>query len=184
LEDTYATAPSDTLAEQITATSLAHGVLSRFTAFVAIDRSDPTGSTSPRPVVQPVESPRGWAPAAAAAAAGAAGGGVRNLSRRVGAMPMPRLRNAAFRKPDPSSGIEGLLRRIEGWLVDEAQAPSLEDREKAAAELDEVALDASDDAVRKAVSELAAAVRSWIDVGDKAKAVRRALERNRRGFWR
>ena len=99
-------------------------------------------------------------------------------------MPMPRLRNAAFRKPDPSSGIESLLQRIEGWLVDEAQAPSLEDREKAAAELDEVALDASDDAVRKAVSELAAAVRSWTDLEDKAKAVRRALGRNRRGFWR
>ncbi|MQA80675.1 MAG: VWA domain-containing protein [Streptosporangiales bacterium] len=64
LEDSYASArPGDEeLADRIVAVSLAHGVLSRFTAFVAVDRDRRTGSTSPQPVTQPVELPSGWAP--------------------------------------------------------------------------------------------------------------------------
>jgi len=48
-------------ADEIVALSLATGVLSRFTAFVAVDLSETVDSTSPRPVVQPVERPGGWA---------------------------------------------------------------------------------------------------------------------------
>lgn len=64
MEDSYASAApgDDELADRIVAVSLAHGVLSRFTAFVAVDRDRRTGSTSPQPVTQPVELPSGWAP--------------------------------------------------------------------------------------------------------------------------
>jgi Ca-activated chloride channel family protein len=66
LEDRYAAGHGDTaLADQITAVSLRHGVLSRFTAFVAVDRTrraDADGQ--PLPAVQPVELPGGWAAAA------------------------------------------------------------------------------------------------------------------------
>jgi Ca-activated chloride channel family protein len=67
LEDRYAAGPGDTaLADQITAVSLRHGVLSRFTAFVAVDRTrHAVGGGRPLPAVQPVELPSGW-PAAAA----------------------------------------------------------------------------------------------------------------------
>jgi Ca-activated chloride channel homolog len=67
LEDRYAAGHGDTaLADQITAVSLRHGVLSRFTAFVAVDRTrHAAGSGQPLPAVQPVELPGGWAPAAA-----------------------------------------------------------------------------------------------------------------------
>lgn len=54
-------ASPDALAEEIVALSLRSGVLSRFTAFVAVDRSERVDSSDPRPVVQPVEQPSGWA---------------------------------------------------------------------------------------------------------------------------
>jgi hypothetical protein len=64
LEDRYvvsAAEPGD-LERQIVAVSLRHGVLSRFTAYSAIDRSE-TANTTGRvhQVTQPVESPQGWA---------------------------------------------------------------------------------------------------------------------------
>ncbi len=63
LEDQYAAAAGDppTLEQAIVRTSLRHRVLSRFTAFVAVDRSqvvNPGGD--PRSIVQPVELPAGW----------------------------------------------------------------------------------------------------------------------------
>jgi Ca-activated chloride channel homolog len=61
LEDRYAAggaAPG--LADQIVAVSLGHRVLSRFTAFVAVDRSRRGDFGAPHPVLQPVELPRGW----------------------------------------------------------------------------------------------------------------------------
>lgn len=82
LEDRYAAGRGDNaLADQITAVSLRHGVLSRFTAFVAVDRTrHADGAGHPLPAVQPVELPGGWAaPAApmlyASAPAPAASGG-------------------------------------------------------------------------------------------------------------
>ena len=61
LEDTYATATGrlDELAAQIVATSLRFGVLSRFTAFVAVDEEQ-TGAEQMAPVAQPVERVSGW----------------------------------------------------------------------------------------------------------------------------
>jgi Ca-activated chloride channel family protein len=63
LEDEYAIGSRDQtqLAARIVACSLRFGVLSRFTAYVAIDRSqvvNPGGES--RHIVQPVDSPDGW----------------------------------------------------------------------------------------------------------------------------
>ena len=63
LEDQYAAGTGDraALEQAIVHTSLRHRVLSRFTAFVAVDRSavaNPGGD--PRTIVQPVELPAGW----------------------------------------------------------------------------------------------------------------------------
>ena len=62
LEDRYAAGEgTQELERQIVAVSLRHRVLSRFTAFVAVDRSVRVApGHHPRPVVQPVELPAGW----------------------------------------------------------------------------------------------------------------------------
>jgi Ca-activated chloride channel family protein len=62
LEDRYAAGAADpALAERIVAASLGHRVLSRFTAFVAVDRTRRADLSPPQPVIQPVELPGGWA---------------------------------------------------------------------------------------------------------------------------
>jgi Ca-activated chloride channel homolog len=61
LEDAFAMTSDGALVPRIVATSLAHQVLSRFTGFVAVDRSavvNPGGAQ--RTVIQPVELPAGW----------------------------------------------------------------------------------------------------------------------------
>jgi len=73
LEDSYtAIGASPELADRIVAVSLAHRVLSRFTAFVAVDRSRRTGAGAPQPVLQPVELPGGWSAAGLMQLAGGA----------------------------------------------------------------------------------------------------------------
>jgi Ca-activated chloride channel family protein len=64
LEDQYATRSSgkDALEREIVATSLRHRVLSRFTAFLAVDRAEKVNVGGRlREVVQAVEAPAGWA---------------------------------------------------------------------------------------------------------------------------
>ena len=73
LEDKYVTGQTS-LEEQIVATSLKFGVLSRFTAFVAVDQRVVNEGGDTRRVTQPVDLPSGWevpgtAPAAAPMAA-------------------------------------------------------------------------------------------------------------------
>jgi Ca-activated chloride channel family protein len=63
LEDRYAAGSSDldSLEKRIVAVSLAHQVLSRFTAFVAVDRSSVVNTDGNQmQIVQPVELPSGW----------------------------------------------------------------------------------------------------------------------------
>jgi Ca-activated chloride channel family protein len=63
LEDRYACSQGsdEKLERQIVETSLRFGVLSRFTAFVAVDRSAVVNQGGPvRTIVQPVEMPEGW----------------------------------------------------------------------------------------------------------------------------
>jgi Ca-activated chloride channel family protein len=61
LEDRYAAEPSEALSQQIVETSLRFGVLSRFTAYLAVDKSEVVnaGGTQQQ-VVQAVELPSGW----------------------------------------------------------------------------------------------------------------------------
>ena len=64
LEDRYATGAGalPTIEREIVTLSLRHRVLSRFTAFVAVDRSQVVNhGAPPHAIVQPVESPAGWA---------------------------------------------------------------------------------------------------------------------------
>lgn len=63
LEDAYVAGHGDreSMERSIVEVSLRHRVLSRFTAFVAVDRSEIANrGPAPRPIVQPVESPAGW----------------------------------------------------------------------------------------------------------------------------
>ncbi|MDY7101187.1 MAG: VIT domain-containing protein [Actinomycetota bacterium] len=66
LEDAHAVRPDAGLADRIIATSLQFGVLSRFTAYLAVDTTERTSSTDPARIVQPVELPSGWEQASAA----------------------------------------------------------------------------------------------------------------------
>ncbi|MFA1549242.1 VIT domain-containing protein [Actinomadura chokoriensis] len=72
LEDRYTVGGPADLEQRIVKTSLRFGVLCRFTAFVAVDSRVVTEGGTPHQVVQPVESPRGWAGPAAVPAAPAA----------------------------------------------------------------------------------------------------------------
>ncbi|MGH8880241.1 MAG: VWA domain-containing protein, partial [Stackebrandtia sp.] len=105
LEDRYAaaarSAPLDELEKRIVDTSLRHRVLSRFTAFVAVDSRVVTEGGKPRTVVQPVELPAGWevdafgAPAEARPAAGAP-------RMMMAAGPAPGAAPQAYGAPPPS----------------------------------------------------------------------------------
>lgn len=61
LEDRYAIDARAELTQEILATSLQHGVLCRFTAFVAVDREVVNAGGQRRQQLQPVELPQGWA---------------------------------------------------------------------------------------------------------------------------
>ena len=60
LEDRYVVSLTDELEQEIVRTSLRHGVLCRFTAYVAIDERVVTDGSAPHEVTQLVESPAGW----------------------------------------------------------------------------------------------------------------------------
>ncbi|ROO90390.1 Ca-activated chloride channel family protein [Actinocorallia herbida] len=60
LEDGYASDPSPERESRLVATSLRHGVLCRFTAYVAVDSRVVTDGADPHQVIQPVELPQGW----------------------------------------------------------------------------------------------------------------------------
>ena len=61
LEDRYVAHGTPGLEQRIVETSLRFGVLCRFTAFVAVDTRAATSGELPHQVIQPVESPDGWA---------------------------------------------------------------------------------------------------------------------------
>ncbi|GAB2820489.1 hypothetical protein GCM10022221_18010 [Actinocorallia aurea] len=60
LEDGYASDPSPEREARLVAVSLRHGVLCRFTAYVAVDSRVVTDGSTPHEVIQPVELPQGW----------------------------------------------------------------------------------------------------------------------------
>ena len=74
LEDRYAVQADSELAAAILACSLGNRVLSRFTAFIAVDSEITTGGT-PRTMVQPLPAPHGWDVREESSAVGAGFGG-------------------------------------------------------------------------------------------------------------
>jgi Ca-activated chloride channel family protein len=94
LEDAYASGLGDSeLSSRLVAHSVRFGVLSRFTAFVAID-PERTEAGPLNEVVQPVDTPSGWAPASYSMAAPAG-----MMAAPMGAAPMMPVAEAM-----PSSG--------------------------------------------------------------------------------
>jgi len=75
LEDRYAVTGDTDLERTIVETSLRHGVLCRFTAYVAVDPRVVTEGGAPHRVIQPVELPSGWEPAGPVRMSKLAGGG-------------------------------------------------------------------------------------------------------------
>ena len=137
LEDEYASGRADEeLSQRLVAHSLRFGVLSRFTAFVAID-PERTDAGPLDEVVQPVEMPSGWATAGFAAAPVMAGArfAARSGPAPAAAMPAPASFRAVVSKPESGppaprslkhllkqvekatqvrrSGLEGLLEELE-----------------------------------------------------------------------
>ncbi|QLL08480.1 VIT domain-containing protein [Mycobacterium vicinigordonae] len=113
LEDDYAAyRADDELAAQIVAHSIRFGVLSRFTAFVAVDPSR-TDAGPLDEVIQPVERPSGWAPTVGFAPTGMAN------SAACLAMPAPAVYSGpearATRKPAPARlrPLDKLLKQVE-----------------------------------------------------------------------
>lgn len=94
LEDAYVTRPADKkeLERRIIATSLRYRVLSRFTAFVAIDTEVTSFGGNPRRIVQPAEVPAGWLSEGDVQCFGGGGAviGAPPGAPRGGAAPVPR----------------------------------------------------------------------------------------------
>ncbi len=153
LEDRYAIERAEELEKRIVATSLRFGVLSRFTAFVAVDRSAVVNAGGEgTEIVQPVEMPAGWeaqnampqvfACLAAPAAPATDSAPRRQVAARGGSLqqPSPRKRAAIPAPPaaPPSdaefelsldvSGFDGLEREIRSEAkqdeTDKAKKPS------------------------------------------------------------
>jgi Ca-activated chloride channel family protein len=131
LEDRYVVGSGDqgALERRIVETSLEFGVLSRFTAFVAVDERVVNESGHVHRVTQPVETPDGWAGPPSdnpfqAIGAGYAGGG-------YGAPPSMQPMSAAM--PNPTAAPPGRLRRTRGpapagrpKMAEEGQQPPVD----------------------------------------------------------
>jgi Ca-activated chloride channel family protein len=136
LEDRYATGGGDreALEKEIVQTSVRWSVLSRFTAFLAIDRdSKVSPGGAPRPVTQPVEMPAGWAggpvptlaamPAAPKSSSGA-GWVTRTagVSRVMGTPPSPAPAAAAAPGAPPPPPAAGPRSRTTSGLLGKAMS--------------------------------------------------------------
>ncbi|MQA05153.1 MAG: VWA domain-containing protein [Streptosporangiales bacterium] len=188
LEDAYAAhRGDDALAERIVATSLDHRVLSRFTAFVAVDRSRVTESGA-QPVVQPVELPSGWqqpggpqpmaaalaAPMAAAGPAGAVPRSVRAGSRKAESV-----------EPPLDAYQDRLTRLLDRLAAGESSASLLAELDEL---LDDLASIGAPETWLAPLRELAAALRSGERVEPAITSVRELTRthrpQRRAAFWR
>ncbi len=182
LEDLYATRSSgkEELEREIVATSLRHRVLSRFTAFLAIDRAEKVNvGGNPRQVVQPVEAPAGWAGLANAPmgmpAMPAPASPMRTMS--LGAAPMgpppappmaapPQAQMRGRAAGSGAAGGGGLLRRAKKMLSRKDAAPA-------------DAADAADDGTLGALASPAADRTPYVKrARDLADAIDRATTRS------
>jgi Ca-activated chloride channel family protein len=105
LEDQFAISSDAKLAKQIVETSLRFGVLCRFTAFVAVDRSEVVNAGGEgHAVAQPVEAPAGWVQSALNL-------GQRLLGALAGGVPAQLSQPIEFRK-----GLKGIAEMAPGAL--------------------------------------------------------------------
>jgi len=119
LEDQYAATARPELEQQIVRVSRQFSVLSRFTAFVAIDRSQVVNQGGVlHQAVQPVEPPAGWG-----AAPGAAPGtrAVTTLSRSRGQSPMMQAPSAAPGAPYPAAPAPGPMQPRSATIMGNAR---------------------------------------------------------------
>jgi Ca-activated chloride channel homolog len=128
LEDRHAIAPDDRLADEIVATSLRFQVLSRLTAFVAIDRSGAvTGGGAPHRLVQAVELPAGWASAPGAMPAAAPPARAMAAMPASYAMPMEAMLDEEaidpMAAPKQASRSRGIMATLGGPRAPRAAAP-------------------------------------------------------------
>ena len=125
LEDRYAawaghdTSGLDRLEQQITDASMRYGVLSRFTAFVAVDSRVVTDGTGPHRVTQPVELPAGWDPAGIGAPAPPQIGWYAAGGTPAGAGPADAMRRPAM-PLQARSGRPLRARKGGGWVATSA----------------------------------------------------------------
>jgi Ca-activated chloride channel homolog len=209
LEDRYAAGPAEAeLADRIVAVSLGHRVLSRFTAFVAVDRTRRADLGPPQPVLQPVELPGGWSGTGAAAmpllAVGAQGA---TALRRRALLAQPAAPMAAQAGID-DAGESGELVPFEAYVIRagelfariEAGLEAEADRGRLAAMVDDLADDlatvGSPDHLGEALRRLARALRGSGDPRAALAAARQAfvdcapttlsppLPESRRRWWR
>lgn len=206
LEDAYAGGPADLdrdkLSHEIVRLSLAHRVLSRFTAFVALDPSrtieDPQASV---PVIQPVEYPSGWALTAAAS------GPVRVVHpfglRAGAATPEPAtaaflLRGRRLQVSEPEAAtlrsplFESLRVRLVA-IIEKLESGDVrhDDRARLAGELHQIALKLHSSTTHPDLAEhinkLAIAIREEADLTALIAAIRRGLgapnAQSRRRWW-
>jgi hypothetical protein len=184
LEDRYAAAVQpanqEVLASTIVGVSLTHGVLSRFTAFVAVDPTRPDEPVvTPHRIVQPVEIPAGWAAPAAAMPmpAGTVARRMASLSHAPGSAPVP--------APTPAPSWAGVWLRVEDVLrhIDEGGRVTALEIDRI---VDELRTGGAPEKVTAAVAALAAGVRDEVDAGELGRLVRavRALRPGRRRFWK
>lgn len=172
LEDRYASNGGDPLAERIVGVSLAHGVLSRFTAYVAVDPVRPdTPVVTPHRIMQPVEAPAGWAmPMAAMPAPAGAGPGM----LRTAMTSIPPAASLAW--PAVWTEVERILDRLD--VVDATEIDAVVDALRSAG---------APAGVIEAVAALAVAFRNQAgaaELGRLVEAVRALAPGRRRRFWR
>lgn len=171
LEDEYASfSPDDELAAQLVEHSVRFGVLSRFTAFVAIDpeRTDAGPLTE---VVQPVEQPSGWATNVGFMARAVA------MPAPAGAMPAPE--QAATVSPAPPRSLDKLLKQVEkGTQVRRSGLDAV------LAELKQHRDAASDPELRAALEKLCAALALFLQhpTGPQSRQVLVALDAVKRAM--
>lgn len=148
LEDRWAVQPADAEAEAVRSSivriALAHGIASRFTAFVAVDNSVVQHGERVE-IVQPAELPMGWDPAFLEAAGDASavfapGGlpGMADLTGGAGALTGFRAMSSDAALPDAGGVSARLRRRLAGDAA--KPAPARESTPGAGARPDEVDL--------------------------------------------
>ncbi|MGP3913607.1 VIT domain-containing protein [Nonomuraea sp. 10N515B] len=109
LEDRYAMGEHE-LESRIVRTSLEHGVLCRFTAYVAVDTRQVADGGPEHRVIQPVEPPSGWEPPQAAPMMG--GGFTAHAAMMAMPAAAPRMR-----RPEPGFGAAEMAGDDEGFLA-------------------------------------------------------------------